>query len=1096
MLTSPLSLKPDSGKGAGVKSQFFHWRSLKTPVTLCTLLIFVISLWSLTFYISRLLQDDMQRVLGEQQFATVSFIAAQVNDELSERLAALEQIAKQIDPPLMGDPAALQARLDQRLTLQLLFNGGIFITDRDGTAIADVPLSAGRIGTNYMDRESVSIPLKEGKTLIGKPAMGKKLEAPIFSMVAPIRDAPGKVIGAVVATVNLGNPNFLDKITQGHYGQSGGYLLIAPQHNLFVTATDKKRIMQPLPAPGLNAMHDRYMQGYEGFGLAVNSTGVLDLSAAKGIHAAGWFIVATLPAEEAFAPIDAMVKRMLLGALVITLMASTLTWWLITRLLQRQLAPMLAASRQLATLSANDQPVQALPVTSQDEIGELIGGFNHLLETLGKREEELRESEFRWKFAIEGAGDGVWDWNIQSGEVVYSRRWKEMLGFAESEIRNDISEWANRVHTDDMPVVMKAIQDHLDGKTPPATVEFRMLCKDASWRWMLGRGMVVSLDSNDKPVRLIGTTTDITERKQAEAQLIRQKQRAEALLQLPQLSEELDEHDFMQRSLTLAEDLTGSLVSFMHFVNDDEETIELVTWSQRTISHYCQASFDRHYPVSVAGIWADAVRQRAPVVCNDYAIYRGKRGLPDGHAPLLRFVSVPVFEQGKVVMLTGVGNRAAAYDEFDLESVQLISNDVWHIVQRRRDQQELEQQKALLEVRVTQRTAALAVASKNAEAANVAKSAFLANMSHEIRTPMNGIIGMANILRREGVSLQQAKRLDSIDVSARHLLSIIDDILDLSKIDADKITLEEAPIVVSNLLANVYSILSERAAAKGIHLLVENAYLPHNLVGDPTRLQQALLNYATNAVKFTEAGSVTLRTLMQEETDHAVTVRFEVQDTGIGINSEAMPRLFRAFEQADNSMTRKYGGTGLGLAITRRLAELMDGQVGADSKAGVGSTFWFTAKLKKGKSAAMVVPTETDGDAEAELRHRYAGERILVVDDEPINRDVALLELEVVDLLVDTAENGAEAVALARKNSYAAIFMDMQMPKLNGLEATRQIRQFPGYRDIPIIAMTANAFAEDKAQCLAAGMSDLLPKPFVPQGLFAMLLRLLKRRPG
>jgi signal transduction histidine kinase len=549
----------------------------------------------------------------------------------------------------------------------------------------------------------------------------------------------------------------------------------------------------------------------------------------------------------------------------------------------------------------------------------------------------------------------------------------------------------------------------------------------------------------------------------------------------------------MQRSLTFAEDITGSLVSFMHFVNDDEETIELAAWSQRTIANYCQAAFDRHYPVSNAGIWADAVRHRAPVVCNDYADYPGKKGLPDGHAQLVRFISVPVIENGKVVMLTGVGNSATAYDEYDLKSVQLLSNDIWHIVQRRRDQQNLIQQKALLEIRVVERTAQHESAKLRAEAANIAKSAFLANMSHEIRTPMNGIIGMANILRREGVTSKQAQRLDTIDASAQHLLSVINDILDISKIEAGKFTLEQAPVVVSSLMANISSILSERVKDKGIHLLIEAGHLPHNLVGDPTRLQQALLNYATNAVKFTEKGTVTLRALKQEETADSVRVRFEVQDTGIGIAPEAMSRLFITFEQADNSMTRKYGGTGLGLAITKRLAELMGGEAGADSTADVGSTFWFTVKLAKGGEAVAAL-TETAVDAEAEIRRRYAGQRILVVDDEPVNREVALMQLEAVGLVADTANDGAEAVALAQKNSYAAIFMDMQMPKLNGLEATREIRQLPGCRDTPIIAMTANAFVEDKEQCLAAGMTDFLIKPFNPDDLFAILLRSLSRR--
>ena len=594
----------------------------------------------------------------------------------------------------------------------------------------------------------------------------------------------------------------------------------------------------------------------------------------------------------------------------------------------------------------------------------------------------------------------------------------------------------------------------------------------------------------------VALVQDITKRKQSEALVSRQAQRAEALLQLPRLAEELDEQGFMQRSLTLAEDLTGSQVSFMHFVNDDEETIELVAWSQRTIAHYCRAAFDRHYPVSSAGIWADAVRQHAPVVCNDYANYPRKMGLPDGHAQLVRFVSVPVIENEKVVMLTGVGNSAAAYDGFDLESVQLLSNEIWHIVQRRRDQQDLIQQKALLETRVEQRTAALEAASERADAANIAKSAFLANMSHEIRTPMNGIIGMANILRREGVSPEQAARLDTIDASAQHLLSVINNVLDLSKIEAGKFNLDEAPVVVSSLLANVSSILSERVKVKGLRLLVEIEHLPHNLVGDPTRLQQALLNYATNAVKFTETGAVTLRARIQQETAESVLLRFEVIDTGIGITPEVMARLFSSFEQADNSMTRKYGGTGLGLAITRHLANLMGGEVGANSTAGVGSTFWFTVTLKKMAERREAVRHEQaeNVDAEALLKQTYCGQRVLVVDDEPVNREVALMQLEDVDLLVDAAGDGEAAVSMARQHSYAAIFMDMQMPKLNGIEATRQIRQLAGYQDIPIIAMTANAFAEDKERCFEAGMNDFLSKPFNPDQLFAVLLRALKQQ--
>ena len=411
---------------------------------------------------------------------------------------------------------------------------------------------------------------------------------------------------------------------------------------------------------------------------------------------------------------------------------------------------------------------------------------------------------------------------------------------------------------------------------------------------------------------------------------------------------------------------------------------------------------------------------------------------------------------------------------------------------------ELEKHRHHLEGLVRERTAELATAKAAAEAANLAKSRFLANMSHEIRTPMNAIMGMANLLRRDGVTPQQADRLDKISTASEHLLGIINDILDLSKIDAGKFAIEEGPVALASLMSNVRSILSQLAEAKGVQLQVECSACPTLLRGDATRLQQALLNYATNAVKFSEKGTVTLRTFVQDEDADSVLLRFVVEDEGIGIAPEVLPRLFAAFEQGDNSITRQYGGTGLGLAITRRLAELMGGTTGVVSTPGMGSTFWFTARLKKTDEllpAAPVAATVAKPvGGEAQLRQRYAGRRILVVDDEPMNLEIAQMLLEGAGLQVDTAADGALAVSLAQEATYVAIFMDMQMPNVDGLEATRLIRSLPSYRHTPIIAMTANAFNEDKERCSAAGMSDFLGKPFDPEDMFGVLLKWLGRR--
>jgi signal transduction histidine kinase/ActR/RegA family two-component response regulator len=408
---------------------------------------------------------------------------------------------------------------------------------------------------------------------------------------------------------------------------------------------------------------------------------------------------------------------------------------------------------------------------------------------------------------------------------------------------------------------------------------------------------------------------------------------------------------------------------------------------------------------------------------------------------------------------------------------------------------ELERYRTHLEELVRERTAALSVAKEAAESANRAKTIFLANMSHELRTPMNGIMGMTDLALMHTKDPRLTEYLTMVMESSRRLLKIITDLLDVTKLESERLTLEQADFRLSEVFDRLRDLVAENAHKKGLGLRID---VPPTLAGmrlrgDAVRLGQILANLAGNAVKFTERGSVEVHASVVEESAGNVLLRFEVVDTGIGIAKEDQWRLFTAFEQADNSMARKYGGAGLGLAISERLVRMMGGEIGVKSEAGKGSTFWFTARLGRvaESAATAAVPSSADVD---ELVARHAGARILVVEDDPNSQDAMRCLLEALGFRVDIAGDGYDGVTKAGQNDYDLVLMDVQMPRMNGLDATQRIRQLPQCVGLPIIALTANAFDEDRQLCLDIGMNDFLAKPVLPEVFYATLRKWLEAR--
>lgn len=890
-----------------------------------------------------------------------------------------------------------------------------------------------------------------------------------------------------------------------------------------------------------------------------------------------------------------------------------------------------------------------------------------------KAEEKLKASEELWQFALEGAGDGVWEYNFQTKEAFFSRQYKRMLGYSDEEFSNDPEEWQKRIHPDDTGIVKQVDQQYFSKKISSHQVEYRVMHKDGKYRWILDRGMLVNRDAAGNPLRAIGTHTDITQRKENEQELKRLSlvasankngvvftdtlgnitwcnegfcsktgfSEAEVIGKTPVelLHGQETDPKAMQKMIDLffsgqnfdvelicyRKDGTnfwgrtkgqsvlnkkGAVLQYFAIVEDisveKEAQLKIAEFEQRfrtalekigdnvwehdmrtgetyfsntssEISGYLSGN-----PTENADIWWDQTHpeDRKLLVTNDI-LYRS--GKIDHHSIEYRIIGKDgnerwVLDRGVVIEKTTdgkplkiVGTHTNITERKKTEQLlklneekyrSIIANmnlgllevDNEEIVQYANqsfcnmsgfDTDELIGKKASLlftrgensemvetknELRKKGVSDVYEIAMKNkrgelrwwlisgapryddkgnlvgsigihlditeqkelelelleareaAEQSARTKELFLANMSHEIRTPMNAILGMSKQLTKTTLNSTQHFYLDTINKAADHLLVVINDILDISKVEAGKLTLENIGFKPYEVVKHCMTVMSHRAEEKGLRLIKEGAAETCPVfIGDPHRLTQVLLNLISNAVKFTDKGYVMIGCKLLPENNGRQTLVISVTDTGIGMDESFQKTLFQKFTQEEKTTARKYGGTGLGMSISKQLVELMGGSIEVKSKKGVGTTISMSVPFTLGTLAD--IPKEERSEVNTAV---LKNKRVLLVEDNEMNRLVATTVLQPTGIIVTEAENGEEAVMLLQKEHFDLVLMDVQMPVMDGLEATAVIREHIN-KEIPIIALTANAIKGESERCKNAGMDDFLSKPFEEEDLMQIL---------
>ncbi len=934
---------------------------------------------------------------------------------LFERSADIQVLASD---SVFSDPNISQLELTRRLlTYRNAYKVYMSISFYDANKIKIADTTGLYIGKKAHDSRWVQDVFGKGTISVGSDIhFEEELQRVILFIASPVLNEAGKVIGAVVAHMPLERIYILD-----HFADDENIMidLIGKDGLLLYSNNSTELLHKVIKLKKLDQLSNDNQEFYT----IAEEKGFLDFAGNQ------WTLIVHYATHDAFNVITTLRNQAFAWGVCLLFFAIISLIFFAKKIIQ----PIITLKDAVIKLGHGDFDIK-VPVSSHsDEISELAIVFNQVGDMLSEQMAELEttndalnKSEERFELAMRGSKDGLWDWNIQTNEIYYSPRWKEMLGYADHEIEDNIEEFNKLLHPDDIKSTFDDINDYLAKKIAKYELYFRMRHKKDYYVWILSRGFAV-WDDQGKAIRLVGTHVDITDQKEAEAKLnktIRQVKKSEHLL---------------NTVINATPDLILMKDTDYRYLLANKSIAKAINITPEQII----GKDDSEIGLPEEQIFGDVKRGIRGTRTDDKTAFSGKTVYND-YVPLtFADGSLHIFDTIKIPLYDDEGNIFAILG---------FSRD---ITERTQAEEEL-----LLAKKTAEQ------AKLESEAANKAKSSFLANMSHELRTPLNGILGYTQILARDKtLTDKQQEGISIIQRSGDYLLTLINDVLDLSKIEAGKIELFPVDFHFEQFIQAISELFQMRAEQKNIAFIYEPlSILPVGIHGDEKRLRQVLINLLGNAIKFTEQGGVTLKV-----DKHNGNIRFQIEDTGTGISDEEIEKIFLPFQQVGDQNYRAEG-TGLGLSITKKLVEMMGGELHVESTFGHGSTFWLELNLPEVNSLM-----KSDGEKQPVIvSFEGLQKNLLVIDDKWENRSVLVNLLTPLGFKIIEAENGQEG--LENLNDVDLVLTDLVMPVMDGFEFTRQLRNSE-FKDIPIIAASASVFDFHQQESLAAGCNGFLPKP-------------------